>query len=86
MWPSLFVNINIKVPEARGIFREKKTALEQAIVTQYSGNEGIKFGINDQAVDGSRAVIQKDVRVGRPWHCCPEKLWMPHPWRCPRPG
>jgi len=24
-------------------------------------------------------------RVVRPWHCCPE-LWVPHPWRCPRPG
>lgn len=21
----------------------------------------------------------------RPWHSCPE-LWVPHPWRCPRPG
>jgi len=20
----------------------------------------------------------------RHWHSCPEKLWMPHPWRCPR--
>ena len=24
-------------------------------------------------------------RVERPWHCCPEKLWVPHPWRCSRP-
>jgi len=23
-------------------------------------------------------------RVGMPWHCCPE-LWVPYPWRCPRP-
>jgi len=25
-------------------------------------------------------------RAVRPWHCCPEKLWVPHPWRCSRPG
>ena len=23
-------------------------------------------------------------RAVRRWHCCPE-LWVPHPWRCPRP-
>ena len=23
-------------------------------------------------------------RVVRPQHCCPE-LWVPHPWRCPKP-
>ena len=23
-------------------------------------------------------------RAVRHWHCCPE-LWVPHPWRCPRP-
>jgi len=22
----------------------------------------------------------------RRWHCCPEKLWMPHPWWHTRPG
>jgi len=22
----------------------------------------------------------------RSWHCCPGKLWMPHPQRCSRPG
>jgi len=22
----------------------------------------------------------------RPWHSCPEKLWVPHPWRHSRPG
>ncbi|NXF99806.1 CDK12 kinase, partial [Sakesphorus luctuosus] len=21
-----------------------------------------------------------------PWHRCPEQLWLPHPWKCPRPG
>ena len=25
-------------------------------------------------------------RVVRHWHSCPEKLWVPHPWRCSRPG
>ena len=25
-------------------------------------------------------------KVMRPWHSCPEKLWMPHPWRCSGPG
>jgi len=20
------------------------------------------------------------------WNSCPERLWMPHPWRCSRPG
>ncbi len=25
-------------------------------------------------------------RAVRPWHSCPERLWMPHPWRCLRPG
>ena len=25
-------------------------------------------------------------RVVRRWHCCPEKLWVPHPWKRPRPG
>jgi len=25
-------------------------------------------------------------RVVRPWHSCPEKLRMPHPWRCSKPG
>ena len=25
-------------------------------------------------------------RVVRPWHSCPEKLWMPHSWRHSRPG
>ena len=25
-------------------------------------------------------------RAVRPWHCCPEKLWVPHPWRHIRPG
>ena len=25
-------------------------------------------------------------RVERHWHSCPEKLWMPHLWRCSRPG
>jgi len=25
-------------------------------------------------------------RVVRHWHCYPEKLWMPQPWRCSRPG
>ena len=25
-------------------------------------------------------------KVVRPWHCCPEGVWMPHPWRCSRPG
>ena len=25
-------------------------------------------------------------KVVRPWHCCPEKLCVPHPWRCSRPG
>ena len=25
-------------------------------------------------------------RPVRPWHCCPEKLWMLHIWRCSRPG
>jgi len=24
------------------------------------------------------------LRAVRRWHCCPE-LWVPHPWRCPRP-
>jgi len=24
--------------------------------------------------------------VMRRWHSCPEKLWVPHPWRCSRPG
>ena len=23
-------------------------------------------------------------RAVKPWHSCPE-LWVPHPWRCPRP-
>jgi len=22
----------------------------------------------------------------RRWHSCPEKLWVPHPWRRSRPG
>jgi len=22
----------------------------------------------------------------RPWHSCPEKLWVPHPWRYSGPG
>jgi len=26
------------------------------------------------------------LRAVRPWHCCPEQLWVPHPWRWPRPG
>ena len=25
-------------------------------------------------------------RVVRHWHSCPEKLWVPHPWQCLRPG
>jgi len=25
-------------------------------------------------------------RVVRHWHSCPEKLWVPHPWRCSRPN
>jgi len=25
-------------------------------------------------------------RVVRPWHSCPEKLWVPHPWRHSRPA
>jgi len=25
-------------------------------------------------------------RVVWHWHCCPERLWVPHPWRCPRTG
>ena len=25
------------------------------------------------------------VRVVRCWNC-PERLWMPYPWRCSRPG
>ena len=25
-------------------------------------------------------------RAVRPWHSCPEKLWVPQPWRCPRLG
>jgi len=25
-------------------------------------------------------------RAVRPWHSCPEKLWMPHPWRHSVPG
>ena len=25
------------------------------------------------------------VRVVRCWNSCPERLWMPHPWRCSRP-
>lgn len=25
-------------------------------------------------------------RVVRHWHWCPEKLWVSHPWRWPRPG
>jgi len=25
-------------------------------------------------------------RVVRCWISCPERLWMPHPWRCSRPG
>ena len=25
-------------------------------------------------------------RAVRPWHSCPEKLWVPHPWRCSGPG
>jgi len=24
--------------------------------------------------------------VVRHWHSCPEKLWVPHPWRHSRPG
>jgi len=24
------------------------------------------------------------LKVGRSWHCFPE-MWVPHPWRCPRP-
>ena len=30
-----------------------------------------------------RLFIQREVRH---WHCCPEKLWMPHPWSYSRPG
>ena len=26
------------------------------------------------------------VRVVRCWNSCPERLWMPHPWRRSRPG
>jgi len=26
------------------------------------------------------------MRALRPWQCCPEKLWVPHPWRHPRAG
>jgi len=26
------------------------------------------------------------MRVVRCWNSCPERLWMPHPWRCSRPG
>ena len=26
------------------------------------------------------------MRVVRCWNSCPEKLWLPHPWRCSRPG
>ena len=25
-------------------------------------------------------------KVVRHWYCYPEKLWVPHPWRCSRPG
>jgi len=25
-------------------------------------------------------------RAVRPWHCCTEKLWVPHPWRHSRLG
>ena len=25
-------------------------------------------------------------RLVRCWHSCPERLWMPHPWRCSRPS
>jgi len=24
--------------------------------------------------------------VVRPWHSCPEKLWVPYPWKYLRPG
>ena len=26
------------------------------------------------------------MRMVRCWNSCPERLWMPHPWRCSRPG
>ena len=26
------------------------------------------------------------VRVVRHWNRFPEKLWLPHPWKCSRPG
>ena len=26
------------------------------------------------------------MRAVRPWHCCPKKLWVPHPWWYLRPG
>jgi len=31
-------------------------------------------------------IILYERRAVRPWHSCPEKLWMPHPWRCSRPA
>lgn len=26
------------------------------------------------------------VRAGRPWHSCPQELWLPHAWKRPRTG
>ncbi|KFU98841.1 U5 small nuclear ribonucleoprotein 200 kDa helicase, partial [Tauraco erythrolophus] len=34
-----------------------------------------------------QAALGDQVRMGMPQHgCCPEKLWLPHPWQCSRPG
>jgi len=35
-----------------------------------------------------RLDVKRDFTQGvvRHWHSCPEKLWVPHPWSCSRPG
>ena len=36
------------------------------------------------SLDVRRKILTQ--RVVRLWHSYPDKLWVPHPWKCSRPG
>ena len=68
----------------KGAYKQEGSQLFERVVNSRTRGSGftLKEGRFRMDVRGKFFTM----RVVRCWHSCPERLWMPHPWRCSGPG
>jgi len=71
-------------PYLKGDYKQEESQLFERVGSSRTRRNGFKLKEGRFRLDirGKFFIM----RVVRCWNSCPERLWMPRPWRCSRPG